>query len=142
MRKLTFTGSSAIGSLLTAQSAPTIKRLSLELGGNAPLLVLEDADVDVAVEGALQAKFRNGGQSCVGANRIYVVDNLYDAFIERFSARVTSMQVGDGFDESSDIGPLIDDSAVRKVRLHVEDAISRGARVLAGGGLSPAGGRF
>lgn len=142
VRKLTFTGSTAIGSLLMAQSAPTVKRLSLELGGNAPLLVLEDADIDVAVEGAVQAKFRNGGQSCVGANRIYVVDALYDLFVERFGDRVRSMRVGSGFEPSSDVGPLIDDAAVRKVRHHVEDAVSRGARVLAGGDPSLAGGRF
>jgi succinate-semialdehyde dehydrogenase / glutarate-semialdehyde dehydrogenase len=142
VRKLTFTGSTAIGSLLMAKSAPTVKRLSLELGGNAPLLVLEDADIDVAVEGALQAKFRNGGQSCVGANRFYVVSEIYDTFVERFAARVVSMRVGNGFDPSSDVGPLIDDAAVHKVRRHVEDAVSRGARVVAGGDLSPAGGRF
>lgn len=142
VRKLSFTGSTEVGALLMAQCAPTMKRISFELGGNAPLIVLADADLDAAVEGALVAKFRNGGQSCVGANRLYIEDSIYASFAERFAARVAALRVGDGFSEGTDVGPLIDADAVAKVSAHVADAVGRGARVLTGGKLSAAGPRF
>lgn len=142
IRKLSFTGSTPVGVMLMEQCAPTVKRLSLELGGNAPLIVFDDADVELAVEGSIVAKFRNSGQSCVGANRIYVQRGIYEQFSSRFVARVSSLVVGNGFEPGVDVGPLIDDRAVDKVRRHVDDAILRGARVLTGGGTSDLGGNF
>jgi succinate-semialdehyde dehydrogenase/glutarate-semialdehyde dehydrogenase len=133
VRKVTFTGSTEIGRVLLRQSAETIKKCSMELGGNAPVIVFDDADLDVAVEGLMVAKFRNTGQSCVGANRIFVQDGIFDAFAERFAARVAAMKVGNGLDEDTDIGPLIDAAAADKVQQHVDDALAKGARVLTGG---------
>lgn len=133
VRKITFTGSTAIGAKLMAASAPTIKRLSLELGGNAPMLVFDDADVEVAVETAMVAKFRNGGQSCIAANRIYVQRGIYDVFLSAFQARVAALKVGDGLDETTDLGPLIGAGAVAKVNRHLEDALAGGGRLLSGG---------
>ncbi len=133
VRHLSFTGSTAVGRLLAAQCAPTIKKLSLELGGNAPFIVFDDADLDAAVEGALISKYRNGGQTCVCANRLYVQDAIYDTFVERLAAKVKGIKVGNGFDLGVTQGPLIDDNAVAKVEQHVTDATAKGARVLTGG---------
>jgi len=133
VRKISFTGSTEIGAQLMAASAPTIKRLSLELGGNAPLLIFDDADLDTAVETAMVAKFRNSGQSCIAANRLYVQRGIHDAFVDAFQARVAALRLGDGFDDATDIGPLIDTAAVAKVEEHLDQAISAGASVVAGG---------
>ncbi len=133
VRKLSFTGSTEIGVQLYRDCAGTMKKLGLELGGNAPLLIFDDADLEVAVETALVAKFRNGGQSCIAANRIYVQDAIRDRFLAAFAEKVGGMRAGDGFDAASDIGPLIDAAAIEKVAEHREDAVSRGARSLAGG---------
>ncbi|WP_336978520.1 NAD-dependent succinate-semialdehyde dehydrogenase [Altererythrobacter fulvus] len=138
VRKLSFTGSTPVGAFLAEACAPTIKRLSLELGGNAPLLVFDDADLDTAVETAMVAKFRNGGQSCIAANRIYVQRGIEPRFLSALATRISAMKAGDGFDEASDIGPLIDERAIAKVDAHREDAISGGAELLAGG-ASPGG---
>ncbi len=142
VRKLTFTGSTEVGAELYKQSAPTIKKLGLELGGNAPFIVFDDADLDAAVEGALIAKFRNNGQTCVCANRLYVQDGVYDAFAEKLSKAVGSLKTGNGFDEGINLGPLIDEAALAKVEEHVADALSKGGRVVAGGHRHPLGGRF
>ena len=142
VRKLTFTGSTEVGAELYRQSAPTIKKLGLELGGNAPFIVFDDADLDAAVEGALIAKFRNNGQTCVCANRLYVQDGVYDAFAEKLSKAVGSLKTGNGFDEGINLGPLIDEAALAKVEEHVADALSKGGRVVAGGHRHPLGGRF
>jgi succinate-semialdehyde dehydrogenase/glutarate-semialdehyde dehydrogenase len=133
VRKLSFTGSTAVGRLLMEQSAPTIKKLSLELGGNAPFIVFDDADLDAAVEGAMASKYRNMGQTCVCANRIYVQDGVYEAFAEKFVAAVGKLKVGDGTEAGVTQGPLIDDKAVQKVEQHVADALAKGGRLLAGG---------
>jgi succinate-semialdehyde dehydrogenase/glutarate-semialdehyde dehydrogenase len=140
--KFTFTGSTAVGKLLAAQCAGTVKRVSLELGGNAPFIVFEDADVDAAVEGALVSKFRNTGQTCVCANRLYVHDTVYDTFAAKLAARVADFRIGPGLDGPTDQGPLIDGRAVTKIAAHVADAVSHGARVLTGGEPHPAGDRF
>ena len=137
--KLTFTGSTEVGRLLIAQSAPTVKRLSLELGGNAPVLVFDDADLDQAVDGVLAAKFRNAGQTCVCANRIYVQAGIHDAFAERLAARAADLRVGPGLEDSVEIGPLISENAIAKTKRHVEDALDGGGRLLAGGAPHPAG---
>ncbi len=142
VRKLSFTGSTAIGALLMAQCAPTIKKLSLELGGNAPFLVFDDADLDAAVEGAILCKFRNAGQTCVCANRIYVQAGIYDAFVGRFVARVAAMKVGAGDEEGAQVGPLIDMAAMEKVDAHIADALAKGATLLTGGARHARGGRF
>jgi succinate-semialdehyde dehydrogenase/glutarate-semialdehyde dehydrogenase len=142
VRKLSFTGSTEIGRLLMQQCAPTVKKLSLELGGNAPFIVFEDADLDAAVEGALASKFRNAGQTCVCANRIYVQDGVYDAFAAKLAAAVERFKVGHGVEPGVDIGPLIDGDAVAKAEQHVVDAVSKGARVLTGGGRHALGGTF
>ena len=134
VRKLSFTGSTEIGVQLYRACAGTMKRLGLELGGNAPLLVFDDADLDTAVETATVAKFRNGGQSCIAANRIYVQHGIRDRFIEAFGQRVAALKAGDGFDPSSDVGPLIDQAGKDKVAEHRDDALNRGARLAAGGG--------
>ena len=131
VRKLSFTGSTRVGSLLMAQCAPTVKRLSLELGGNAPFIVFDDADLDAAVEGAIVSKFRNGGQTCVCSNRILVQAGVYDAFAARLSARVRAMKVGPGLEPGTDIGPMINAPALDKIRRHVADAVDKGAVVLA-----------
>uniref|UniRef100_A0A6M2E846 Succinate-semialdehyde dehydrogenase n=1 Tax=Populus davidiana TaxID=266767 RepID=A0A6M2E846_9ROSI len=133
VRKITFTGSTAVGKKLMAGAAGTVKRLSLELGGNAPCIVFDDADLDVAVKGSLAAKFRNSGQTCVCANRIIVQEGIYDKFADAFSKAVQSMQVGDGFSEGVTQGPLINEAAVQKVESFVQDAIFKGAKVLLGG---------
>ena len=140
--KFTFTGSTPVGKLLAAQCAGTVKRVSLELGGNAPFIVFEDADVDAAVEGALVSKFRNTGQTCVCANRIYVHDAVYDAFAQKLAARVAAYRVGPGLSGPTEQGPLIDARAVAKVAAHVADALAHGARALTGGEPHTAGDRF
>ncbi|MCK0507563.1 NADP-dependent succinate-semialdehyde dehydrogenase [Aromatoleum anaerobium] len=133
VRKLTFTGSTEVGIKLAAQCAPTIKKLSLELGGNAPFIVFDDADLDAAVEGALASKYRNTGQTCVCANRLLVQDSVYDAFAEKLAAAVAKLKVGNGLDEGVTQGPLIDMQAVEKVEEHIADALAKGARVVTGG---------
>ncbi|WP_438753332.1 NADP-dependent succinate-semialdehyde dehydrogenase [Pararhizobium sp. O133] len=142
VRKLTFTGSTEIGMQLYKQSAPTIKKLGLELGGNAPFIVFDDADLDAAVEGALIAKYRNNGQTCVCANRIYVQDGVYDAFAEKLAAAVGRLKTGNGFDEGVILGPLIDKAALAKVEEHIADATAKGARVIQGGKKHALGGTF
>lgn len=142
VRKLSFTGSTEVGRILMAQSAPTIKKLSLELGGNAPFIVFEDADLDAAVEGALASKYRNAGQTCVCSNRIYVQSAVYDAFAEKFVARVAALQVGEGTQPGVTIGPLIDGSAVEKVEDHIADALAKGAKLLIGGQRHALGATF
>jgi succinate-semialdehyde dehydrogenase/glutarate-semialdehyde dehydrogenase len=137
VRKISFTGSTRIGARLMAASAPTIKRLSLELGGNAPLLVFDDADLDTAVETAMIAKFRNGGQSCIAANRIYVQQGIHDAFLGAFADRVRALKFGDGFAPDTDIGPLISEAAVAKVTAHLDDALAGGAELVAGARAEP-----
>ena len=133
VRKLTFTGSTAVGKLLMQQSAATIKKLSLELGGNAPFIVFDDADLDAAVEGALASKYRNAGQTCVCANRIYVQDGVYEQFADKLVAAVAKLKVGNGVEPGVTQGPLIDEKAVQKVEQHVADALAKGGRLLAGG---------
>uniref|UniRef100_A0A2P2K1F9 Succinate-semialdehyde dehydrogenase n=1 Tax=Rhizophora mucronata TaxID=61149 RepID=A0A2P2K1F9_RHIMU len=133
VRKITFTGSTAVGKRLMAGAAGTVKRLSLELGGNAPCIVFDDADLDVAVKGSLAAKFRNAGQTCVCTNRLIVQEGIYDKFALAFSKAVQNLQVGDGFSEGVTQGPLINEAAVQKVESFVQDAISKGAKVLLGG---------
>ncbi|SHM88416.1 succinate semialdehyde dehydrogenase [Duganella sacchari] len=133
VRKLTFTGSTAIGKLLMEQSAASIKKLSLELGGNAPFIVFDDADLDAAVEGAIASKYRNSGQTCVCANRIYVQDGVYEAFAQKLVAAVNKLKVGNGVEEGVTQGPLIDEKAVQKIEQHVADALAKGGRLLLGG---------
>jgi succinate-semialdehyde dehydrogenase/glutarate-semialdehyde dehydrogenase len=133
VRKLSFTGSTPVGRLLMEQCAPTIKKLSLELGGNAPFIVFDDADLDAAVEGAIASKYRNTGQTCVCANRIYVQDAIYDAFAAKLVAAVGKLKVGNGVEPDVTQGPLIEEKAVAKVEEHISDALSKGARLLAGG---------
>jgi len=142
VRKLTFTGSTEVGAELYKQSAPTIKKLGLELGGNAPFIVFDDADLDAAVDGALIAKFRNNGQTCVCANRIYVQDGIYDVFAKKLANAVGSLKTGNGFDEGVMLGPLIDQAALDKVEEHVTDAVGKGAKVLRGGRQHELGGTF
>ncbi|AWK40906.1 MULTISPECIES: NAD-dependent succinate-semialdehyde dehydrogenase [Photorhabdus] len=142
VRKLSFTGSTRVGKLLMAQSADTVKKLSLELGGNAPFIVFDDANIDAAVQGALIAKFRNSGQTCVCANRILVQETIYDTFAERLAQAVNQLQVGPASDAKSQQGPLINQAAVDKVEEHISDAISHGARILAGGKPHALGGLF
>ncbi|MEG3663293.1 NAD-dependent succinate-semialdehyde dehydrogenase [Celeribacter halophilus] len=142
IRKLTFTGSTEIGAKLYAQSAPTIKKLGLELGGNAPFIVFDDADLDAAVEGAMIAKFRNNGQTCVCANRIYVQEGVYDAFAEKLAKAVSDLRTGNGMESGVDLGPLIDENAFEKVQSHVSDVVEKGGRVLAGGKPHALGGTF
>jgi succinate-semialdehyde dehydrogenase/glutarate-semialdehyde dehydrogenase len=133
VRKVTFTGSTEVGRILMRQSASTIKKLSLELGGNAPFIVFDDADLDAAVEGAMISKYRNAGQTCVCANRIYVQDGVYDAFADKLVAAVKKLKVGNGVEPGVTTGPLIDGDAVAKVEQHVADAVGKGGRVLTGG---------
>ncbi|MFJ1258710.1 NAD-dependent succinate-semialdehyde dehydrogenase [Cupriavidus sp. CuC1] len=142
VRKLSFTGSTPVGRLLMAQCAGTIKKVSLELGGNAPFIVFDDADVEAAVEGALQAKYRNAGQTCVCVNRLYVHDAVYDRFVELFAGKVAALRVGNGFTAGSEIGPLITHKAVAKVSELVDDAISKGAQLRIGGRPHAAGKQF
>ena len=133
VRKITFTGSTPVGKYLARESAATLKKLSLELGGNAPFIVFEDADLNAAVEGLMTAKFRNGGQTCVSPNRVYVQDAVYEEFSRKLVARVSSLRVGPASREDSQIGPMINERAVEKIGRHVQDAIERGATVLCGG---------
>jgi succinate-semialdehyde dehydrogenase/glutarate-semialdehyde dehydrogenase len=142
VRKLTFTGSTEVGRELMAKCAGTIKKVSLELGGNAPLLVFDDADLDAAVAGAIASKFRNTGQTCVCANRLLVQAGIHDEFVERLSDAVRALNVGNGFDGGVEQGPLIDHAAVAKVEEHIADAVERGASVAAGGGRHALGGTF
>ncbi|PKQ41878.1 succinate-semialdehyde dehydrogenase I [Pseudomonas sp. YY-1] len=142
VRKLSFTGSTGVGIKLMEQCAPTLKKLSLELGGNAPFIVFEDADLDAAVEGALVAKYRNAGQTCVCANRLYVHDAVYEAFAEKLAAAVAKLRVGPGDEAGVVIGPLIDGNAVAKVQAHLADALEKGAKVLQGGKAHALGGHF
>jgi succinate-semialdehyde dehydrogenase/glutarate-semialdehyde dehydrogenase len=133
VRKVTFTGSTEIGKKLLEQCAATVKKTSMELGGNAPFIVFDDADLEPAVRGAIASKYRNAGQTCVCANRILVQDGIYDRFVEKLAEAVGAMKVSDGFKEGTTIGPLIDDKAVAKVEEHIEDALAKGARVVLGG---------
>ena len=141
VRKLTFTGSTEVGRILLRQAADQVMKCSMELGGNAPFIVFDDADLDAAVEGAIACKFRNNGQTCVCANRIYVQDGVYDAFAEKLAARLKSMKIGDGLD-GADLGPLINTDAVEKVKEHIEDATAKGGVVFYGGQAHELGGLF
>ena len=142
VRKLTFTGSTEIGRDLLRECADTVKKVSMELGGNAPFIVFDDADVDAAIEGAMISKFRNNGQTCVCTNRFYVQDGVYDEFVAKLAARVSAMKIGYGMDEGTMVGPLIDMGAVEKVEEHLNDALEGGATLLAGGKRSPLGGTY
>lgn len=142
VRKLSFTGSTEVGRTLMEQCAPTIKKLSLELGGNAPFIVFDDADLDRAVDGIIASKYRNAGQTCVCANRIYVHSAIYDDLAARLVEKVNAMKVGDGFEPGVALGPLIDAAAVEKAQEHIEDAVANGARVIAGGKPHALGGTF
>jgi succinate-semialdehyde dehydrogenase/glutarate-semialdehyde dehydrogenase len=142
VRKLSFTGSTAIGRQLMAQCAGTVKKLSLELGGNAPFIVFDDADLDAAVEGAIASKYRNTGQTCVCANRLLVQDAVHDAFTRKLADAVARLRPANGLDDGATQGPLIDDKAVQKVESHIADATAKGARILVGGHRHPLGGRF
>jgi succinate-semialdehyde dehydrogenase/glutarate-semialdehyde dehydrogenase len=142
VRKLSFTGSTAVGRILMQQSAPTLKKLSLELGGNAPFVVFDDADLDAAVDGAVASKYRNAGQTCVCTNRFYVQAGIYDAFVEKLAAKAQQLKVGSGFESGVQQGPLIDSNALAKVQAHVADARAKGARVLTGGAPHELGGTF
>ncbi|MCB8748672.1 NAD-dependent succinate-semialdehyde dehydrogenase [Rhodoferax sp. U2-2l] len=133
VRHISFTGSTEVGRILMAQSAPTVKKLSLELGGNAPFIVFDDADIDSAVEGAFASKYRNAGQTCVCSNRFYVQDGVYEEFVTKFAAKVSTAKVGNGFEADVNQGPLIEEAAIQKVERHVQDAIGLGARLLCGG---------
>jgi succinate-semialdehyde dehydrogenase/glutarate-semialdehyde dehydrogenase len=140
VRHLSFTGSTEVGRILMAQSAPTVKKLSLELGGNAPFIVFDDADINSAVEGAMASKYRNAGQTCVCANRFYVQEDVYDQFVAKFTAKVKAMKVGNGFEEGVSQGPLIEPAAIEKVKRHVADAVAQGGTVETGG--KPLKGQF
>ena len=142
VRHLSFTGSTPVGRILMQQCAPTVKKLSLELGGHAPFIVFDDADLDAAVEGALASKYRNAGQTCVCTNRFYAHASIYDAFVEKLAAGAAKMKVGNGFEQGINLGPLIDDQAIAKVEDHVADAQAKGAKVLTGGKRHALGGRF
>ena len=140
VRHLSFTGSTEVGRILARQCAPTVKKISLELGGNAPFIVFDDADIDSAVEGAMVSKYRNAGQTCVCANRFYVQAGVYDQFVEKLAAKAGTIKVGNGFEPGINQGPMIDDQAIVKVEAHVADALAKGARLLVGG--SKVGERF
>lgn len=142
VRKLSFTGSTEVGRILMAQSAQTIKKLSLELGGNAPFIVFDDADLDAAVEGAIASKYRNAGQTCVCSNRIYVQAGVYDAFAAKLAAKVSALTVGVGTEQGVLIGPLIDADAIKKVEDHIQDAVAKGASIVTGGKRHSLGGTF
>ena len=142
VRKFTFTGSTVVGKQLMAQCASTVKKVSLELGGNAPFIVFDDADIDAAVEGAMASKFRNTGQTCVCANRMLVQDGVYDQFAQKLGAKVAAMKIGNGLEDGVVQGPLIDMKAVEKVEEHIADAVAKGARVMAGGKRHAMGGSF
>lgn len=142
VRKVSFTGSTAVGKILMRQCSKTLKKLSLELGGNAPFIVFDDADIDAAVEGAIACKYRNAGQTCVCANRIYVQEGIYDSFAEKFTARVKALKVGMGLDGQSEVGPLINQGGLEKVKDHIADAQSNGAKITTGGNSHSMGGTF
>ena len=142
VRKITFTGSTDIGKLLLKQSAETVKKVSMELGGNAPFIVFNDANLDAAVDGAMMSKYRNTGQTCVCANRLYVQSGVYDAFVEKLAVAVNNLKVGDGREEGVSQGPLIDENAVLKVEEHITDALSKGGRLVTGGKRHEKGGTF
>ncbi|WP_312416695.1 NAD-dependent succinate-semialdehyde dehydrogenase [Pseudescherichia sp.] len=142
VRKISFTGSTAVGKTLVRNAAETMKKVSMELGGNAPYIVFDDADIDAAVEGAIANKFRNAGQVCVSVNRFYIHEAVYDAFVNKLAERVNALKVGNGMEEGVVVGPLIESAAVDKVREHVEDAIAKGATALAGGKTHALGGNF
>jgi succinate-semialdehyde dehydrogenase/glutarate-semialdehyde dehydrogenase len=142
VKKLSFTGSTEVGKILLAQSASTVKKVSMELGGHAPFIVFEDADIDEAVIGAMQSKFRNTGQTCVCANRIFAHENIYDEFVKKFTEAVTKIKVGNGMEEDVVSGPLIDEYSLAKVKEHVEDAVNTGAKIAIGGGMHSLGGNF
>jgi len=137
VRHISFTGSTEVGRILMAQSAPTVKKMSLELGGNAPFIVFDDADIDSAVEGAFASKYRNAGQTCVCSNRLYVQAGVYDEFVAKFAAKVKTAKVGNGFEDGVNQGPLIEEAALQKVQRHVDDAVAKGARLLVGGKRLP-----
>lgn len=142
VRKLSFTGSTAVGKLLMSQCAATVKKVALELGGNAPFIVFDDADLEAAVTGAIASKYRNAGQTCVCANRIFVQSGIYERFAARLAEKVSAMKVGNGLDQGTVIGPLIEEKAVAKVEEHVRDALGKGAKVLTGGKRAEGGGHF
>ncbi|MEN8891457.1 NAD-dependent succinate-semialdehyde dehydrogenase [Planktotalea arctica] len=142
VRKLTFTGSTEVGRILLRQAADQVMKCSMELGGNAPFIVFDDADLDAAVEGAIMCKFRNNGQTCVCANRIYVQAGVYDAFAQKLAARVGAMKIGDGFEDGTDLGPLINPKAATKVRAHIADAKAKGATVILGDNGAELDGNF
>ncbi|MBP3980734.1 NAD-dependent succinate-semialdehyde dehydrogenase [Acidovorax sp. JG5] len=137
VRHISFTGSTEVGRILMAQSAPTVKKMSLELGGNAPFIVFDDADIDSAVEGAFASKYRNAGQTCVCTNRFYVQEGVYDEFVTKFAAKVKTAKVGNGFEDGVNQGPLIEEAALVKVQRHVDDAVAKGGQVVAGGKRLP-----
>jgi len=137
VRHISFTGSTEVGRILMAQSAPTVKKMSLELGGNAPFLVFDDADIDSAVEGAFASKYRNAGQTCVCTNRFYVQEGVYDEFVQKFAAKVRTAKVGNGFEAGVNQGPLIEEAALAKVQRHVQDAVAKGGEVVVGGRRLP-----
>ena len=142
IRKFSFTGSTQVGRQLMAQCASTIKRISLELGGNAPFIIFDDADLDEALEGALASKYRNSGQTCICPNRFYVQKHIHDSFISRFAERVATMKIGPGMMDDILLGPLISDQALKKVKSHIADALAKGARLVTGGKPHKLGGRF
>ncbi|MCB0271307.1 MAG: aldehyde dehydrogenase family protein, partial [Calditrichaeota bacterium] len=142
VRKLSFTGSTRVGKLLMEQCAGTVKKVGLELGGNAPFIVFDDADIDAAVEGAIASKYRNAGQTCVCANRLYAQDAVYDEFVEKLAGKVKEQKVGPGNEEGVVIGPLINEAGLKKVETLVADALEKGASVITGGGRHKLGGTF
>jgi succinate-semialdehyde dehydrogenase/glutarate-semialdehyde dehydrogenase len=142
VRAISFTGSTAIGKFLMAESAKTVKKIGMELGGNAPFVLFDDADLDAAVDAAVAAKFRNCGQTCVTANRFLVQDSVYDSFVERYVPKVNAITVGNGLEPGTDMGPLIEETAVAKVEEHISDALSKGAKLLTGGKRHALGGTF
>ncbi|WP_262691400.1 NADP-dependent succinate-semialdehyde dehydrogenase [Kordiimonas aestuarii] len=142
VRKLTFTGSTEVGRVLMRQCSDDIKKMSLELGGNAPFIVFDDADIDAAVDGAMASKYRNSGQTCVCANRLYVQDGIYDAFVDKLAAKVAAMKVGDGTEDGVVQGPLINDEAIEKVEEHIADALAKGGELVLGGKRHELGGSF
>lgn len=142
VRKITFTGSTEVGKQLIAQAASTVKKVSMELGGNAPLIIFDDANIEEAVKGAIASKYRNAGQTCVCANRIFVQDGIYDEFAKKFAEAAKSMKIGNGFEEGVEVGPLVESAAVDKVEEHVQDAVAKGAKIATGGNRSNAGALF
>jgi NAD-dependent aldehyde dehydrogenases len=142
VRKISFTGSTEVGKILLQQSASTVKKVSMELGGHAPFVVFDDADIDEAVTGAMQSKFRNSGQTCICANRIFVHEKIYDDFLNKFIQEVNKIKVGNGLDEGIASGPLIDQPSLMKVHDQVKDAVNQGAKIAVGGDVHPLGGNF